>query len=46
MKFAARRNASIPKFQFYNNALMEILVIGEGGLPIEEFLTMDLRKLF
>ena len=40
-----KNNAGLQKFKAMFNP-KEVLVIGEGGLPVEEFLAMDLRKLF
>ena len=42
---AEKNNAGLQKFKAMFNP-KEVLVIGEGGLPVEEFLAMDLRKLF
>lgn len=42
---AEKNNTGLQKFKAMFNP-KEVLVIGEGGLPVEEFLAMDLRKLF
>ena len=42
---AVKSNAGLQKFKAMFNP-KEVLVIGGGGLPVEEFLTMDLQKLF
>lgn len=42
---AEKSNTGLQKFKAMFNP-KEVLVIGEGGLPVEEFLAMDLQKLF
>ena len=42
---AEKNNAGLQKFKAMFNP-KEALVIGKGGLPVEEFLAMDLQKLF
>ena len=42
---AEKSNAGLQKFKAMFNP-KEVLVIGGGGLPVEEFLTMNLQKLF
>ena len=42
---AEKSNTGLQKFKAMFNP-KETLVIGEGGLPVKEFLAMDLRKLF
>ena len=42
---AEKSNTGLQKFKTMFQP-KEVLVIGEGGLPVEEFLAMDLRKLF
>jgi hypothetical protein len=42
---AEKSNTGLQKFKAMFNP-KEALVIGEGGLPVKEFLAMDLRKLF
>lgn len=42
---AEKSNTGLQKFKAMFNP-KEVLVIGESGLPLEEFLAMDLRKLF